>query len=297
MELRHLKYFIAVAEELHFAKAANRLHLAQPSLSKQIRLLEEELGFPLFYRTKQKVELLDAGHIFLDEARRILRQTENAVESARRTHAGQSGRLLIGYSASATFEVLPTILRKFCRLYPNVTVEVSEMSTIRAAELLLDSPLSVGLLRSPSFFSEESFCIETILREPFVVALPSSHPASKQQSVRIKTLADEAFIVPRRQPGWDYSDALFEILRDNGIEPRIAQEANQSIGVASLVAGGLGVGLVPASITALRLPGLIYRPIEGRSRTTALSMVWKRTSRASTVRAFLDVVRAEYPKK
>ena len=124
MELRHLKYFIAVAEELHFSNAANRLHLAQPSLSKQIRLFEEELGFPLFYRTKQKVELLDAGHVLLDEARRILRQTENAVESARRTHAGLSGRLLIGYSSSATFGVLPKILCKFCRLYPNVTVEV-----------------------------------------------------------------------------------------------------------------------------------------------------------------------------
>jgi DNA-binding transcriptional LysR family regulator len=301
MELRHLKYFVAVAEELHFANAANRLHLAQPSLSKQIRLLEEELGFPLFYRTKQKVELLDAGHVLLDEARRVLRQTENAVESARRTHTGQSGRLLIGYSASATFEVLPKILRKFCRLYPNVTVEVSEMSTIGAAELLLDSPSSVGLLRSPSLFSEESFCIETILREPFVVALPSSHPAAKQESVRIKTLADEAFIVPPRQTGWGCSDAFFEILRDNGIVPRIAQEclswASQSIGVASLVAGGLGVGLVPASITNFRLPGLIYRPIEGRSRTTALCMVWKRTSRASTVQAFLDLVRAEYPNR
>ena len=300
MELRHLKYFVAVAEELHFANAANRLHLAQPSLSKQIRLLEEELGFPLFYRTKQKVELLDAGHVLLDEARRVLRQTENAVESARRTHTGQSGRLLIGYSASATFEVLPKILRKFCRLYPNVTVEVSEMSTIGAAELLLDSPSSVGLIRSPSLFSEESFCIETILREPFVVALPSSHPAAKQESVRIKTLADESFIVPRRQPGWDYSDAVFENLQDIDIERRIAQEClswpSQSIGVASLVAGGLGVGLVPASITNFRLPGLIYRPIEGRSRTTALCMVWKRTSRASTVQAFLDLVRAEYPK-
>jgi DNA-binding transcriptional LysR family regulator len=170
------------------------------------------------------------------------------------------------------------------------------MSTIRAAELLLDSPLSVGLLRSPSFFNEESFCIETILHEPFVVALPSSHPAAKQKSVRIETLADEAFIVPQRQPGWDYSDAFFEILRDNGIEPRTVQEASQSIGVASLVADGLGVALVPASITNLRLPGLTYRPIEGRSRTTALAMVWKRTSRASTVRAFLDVVRAEYLK-
>ena len=142
MELRHLKYFIAVAEELHFARAAGRLHIAQPSLSKQIKQLEQELGFPLFYRTKQKVELLDAGHVFLDEAHRILRQAENAVESARRAHTGQSGRLLIGFSASATLEVLPKVFRKYLELYPNVTVELSEMTTIRATELVLDSPLS-----------------------------------------------------------------------------------------------------------------------------------------------------------
>lgn len=296
MELRHLRYFIAVAEELHFARAAGRLHIAQPALSKQIRQLEEEFGFPLFYRTKHRVELLDAGYLFLDEARRILRQTEDAVEAARRIHSGQSGRLVIGFSASATFQVLPKVLPKYNRLYPNVMVEISEIGTIRAAELLLDSPSSVGLLRSPSFLDKESFCIHTILREPFVVALPDSHPAAKQDSVRIKTLADDLFIVPPLQPGWDYSDAIVQILRDNGIEPRIAREATQGLASASLVASGLGVALVPASFGNLRLPGVTYRPIKGRSQTSALAMVWKRDSRASTLRAFLDVVRAEYPK-
>ncbi len=297
MELRHLKYFIAVAEELHFARAAGRLHLAQPSLSKQIKQLEQELGFPLFYRTKQRVELLDAGHVFLDEAHRILRQAENAVESARRAHTGQSGRLLIGFSASATLEVLPKVLRKYLELYPNVTVELSEMTTIRATELVLDSPLSVGLLRSPSLLNKELFSIETILREPFVVAVPDSHPAAKQDSVRIKTLAGEPFIVPPRQPGWDYADTIFQILRENAVEPRIVQEARQALAVVSLVAGGLGVALVPASFSNVRLPGVTYRPIKGRSLTTDLAMVWKRNSRASTLRVFLDVVRAEYPKR
>ena len=296
MELRHLKYFIAVAEELHFARAASRLHLAQPSLSKQIQLLEQELGFPLFYRTKQRVELLDAGHVFLDEARRILRQTENAVEAARQTHSGQRGRLVIGFHPTATLEILPKILRKYRRLYPDVMVELSEITTFRSAELLLDSPLSVGLFRSPSLFNKEPFCSETILREPFVVALPDSHPAAKQDSVRIKTLAGELFIIPPRQPGWNLSDAIFQILRDNGIEPRIAQEAFGALAIASLVAGGLGVALVPASLTNLRLPGVTYRPIKGRSQTSSLAMVWKRNSRASTLRAFLDVVRAEFPK-
>jgi DNA-binding transcriptional LysR family regulator len=295
MELRHLRYFIAVAEELHFARAASRLHIVQPALSKQIQQLEQELGFPLFYRTKQKVELLDAGHLLLDEARRILRQTENAVQSARRIHSGQSGRLVIGFSASATLEVLPKILRTYCRLCPNVMVELSEVTTIRGSQLLLDSPLSVGLLRSPSFLGKESFCIETILREPFVVAMPDSHPAAKQDSVRIKALDGEPFVVPPREPGWDYSDAVFQIFRDNGIEPRIAQEA-QGLAIVILVAGGLGVALVPASLS-FRLPGVTYRPIKGRSQTTNLAMVWKRDSRASTLRTFLDVVRAEYPKR
>jgi DNA-binding transcriptional LysR family regulator len=297
MELRHLKYFIAVAEELHFGRAANRLHLAQPSLSKQIQQLEEELGFPLFYRTKQKVELLDAGHVFLDEARRIRRQAENAVESARRTHTGQSGRLLIGFNASATLEVMPRVLRKYLQLYPNVAVELSEITTSRGMELLLDSPLSVGLLRSPSLLNKESFFIETILREPFMIALPDSHPSAKQDSVRIKTLAEELFIVPPHEPGWDYADAIFQILRDNGIEPQIAQEARQTLAVLSLVAGGLGVALVPASFSTLRLSGVTYRPIKGPSRTTDLTAVWRRNSRASTIRVFLDVVRGENPKR
>ena len=138
MELRLLKHFIVVAEELHFAKAASRIHLTQPALSKQIQQLEQELGFPLFYRTKQRVELLDAGHVFLDEARRMLRQAENAVESARRTHNGQSGRLVIGFHSSATLEVLPKILRKYRRLYSDVMVELSEMLGIRGSELVLD---------------------------------------------------------------------------------------------------------------------------------------------------------------
>jgi LysR substrate binding domain len=138
------------------------------------------------------------------EARRLLRQAENAVESARRTHNGQSGRLVIGFHSSAMLEVLPKILRKYCRLYPDVMVELSEMLGIRDSELVLDSPLSVALLRSPSFLNEKSFCIETILREPFVVAVPDSHPAAKQDSVRIKSLADEPFILHPRQPGWDY---------------------------------------------------------------------------------------------
>lgn len=299
MDLRHLKHFIAVAEELHFARAASRLHITQPALSKQIQLLEQELGFSLFYRTKQKVELLDAGHVFLDEARQILRQAENAVESARRTHTGQTGRLIIGFSSSATLEVLPRIVRKYRQLYPEVMLELSEITTVRGSELLLDSPQSVGLIRSPSMSNKKSFSIETIQREPFVVAMPDSHPAAKQDSVRLKTLAEETFIAPRRHPGWDYADAVFQTFRDNRIEPRIGHEVTGAgvLVMLSVVASGLGLALVPASVRKFAVPGVTYRPIKGPSQMTGLDLVWKRDSRVSTLRAFIEVVRAEYPKK
>jgi DNA-binding transcriptional LysR family regulator len=294
MELRHLKYFVALAEELNFARAARRVRIAQPSLTKQIQQLEQELGFPLLYRTKKKVELLDTGHVLLDEAQRLLRQAEKAIQSTRRTHAGQSGRLLIGFSPSAVPEVLPRILRKYHALYPNVVVDLLEITSTKDAESLLESTMSVALLRSPSFLSRELFCFETIQRERFVVALPDSHPAAKQEAIRIKTLASEPLILPPLQPGWGYSDAVFQVFRDHGIEPRIAEETTQPMAMIALVAGGFGVALVPASLNNLRLAGVTYRPIKGRCRTTDLTLVWRRDSRASTLRAFIDTVRSEY---
>jgi DNA-binding transcriptional LysR family regulator len=295
MELRHLKYFVAVAEELNFARAARRVHIAQPSLTKQIQQLEQELGFPLLYRTKKKVELLDTGHVLLDEAQRILRQAEKAIQSTQRTHAGQSGRLTIGFSSSAVPEVLPTLLREYHALYPSVVVDILEITTIKNAESLLESTMSVALIRSPTYLSREQFCFETIQRERFVVALPDSHPAAKQESIRIKILANEPLIVPPRQPGWGYADTIFQIFRDHGIVPRVEQEASGALAVVTLVAGGFGAALIPASLRNLRLPGVTYRPIKGRCRTSDLTVVWRRDSRVSTVRAFLEVVKKEYP--
>jgi DNA-binding transcriptional LysR family regulator len=295
MELRHLKYFVAVAEELNFARAARRVRIAQPSLTKQIQQLEQELGFPLLYRTKKKVELLDTGHVFLDEAQRLLRQADSAIQSARSTYTGESGRLVILFSQSAAPEVLPRILGKYHALYPKVVVDLLEIVTIKNAEAFLGSAMSVALVRSPTFLSHELFSFETIQQERFVVALPESHPLAKQKSVRIKTLANEPLIVPPLQPGWGYADTLFQIFRDYGIVPRIAQEGIGALSVVTLVAGGFGVALVPASLGNFSLPGVTYRPIQGQCRTSDLTLVWRRDSRASIVRAFLEVVRKEYP--
>jgi DNA-binding transcriptional LysR family regulator len=294
MELRHLKYFVAVAEELNFARAARRVHIAQPSLTKQIQQLEQELGFPLLYRTKKKVELLDTGYVLLDEAQRLLRQAENAIQSARRTHTGESGRLTIGFSSSAAPDVLPRILQRYHALYPKVVVDLLEIVNFKNAESLLDSAMSVALARSPTFLSRELFCFETIQHERFVVALPDSHRLAKQKSVRIESLASEPLIVPPLQPGWGYADSIFQTFRDYGIVPLIAEEATGALPVVTLVAGGFGVALVPASLGNFSLPGVTYRPIKGPCRTSDLTLVWRRDSRASTVRAFLEVVREEY---
>ena len=294
MELRHLRYFVAVAEELNFGRAARRVHIAQPSLTKQIQQLEQELGFPLLHRTKKKVELLDTGHVFLEEAQRLLRQAENAVQSAHSTHTGESGRLVIGFSQSAAPEVLPRILRRYHALYPKVVVALLEIVSIKSGESLMESTMSVALVRSPTFLSRELFCFETIQQERFVVALPDSHPLAKQKSVRIQSLASEYLIVPPLQPGWGYADSLFQIFRDYGIVPRIAQEAIGALAVVTLVAGGFGIALAPASLGNFSLPGVTYRPIKGPCRTSDLTLVWRRDSRAPTVRAFLDVVREEY---
>jgi DNA-binding transcriptional LysR family regulator len=295
MELRHLRYFVAVAEELSFARAARRVHIAQPSLTKQIQQLEQELGFPLLYRTKKKVELLDTGHVFLDEAQRLLRQADSAIQSARRIHTGESGRLAIGFSPSAAAEVLPRILRRYHASYPKVIVDLLEILSTKNTESLLESAMSVALLRSPTFLSRELFCFETIQHERFVVALPDSHPLAKQKSVQIKSLASEPLIVPPFQPGWGYADSILLIFRDYGIAPRIAQEATGAVAVVTLVAGGFGVALVPASLGNFSLPGVTYRSIKGPCRTSDLTVVWRCDSRASTVRAFLEAVRREYP--
>lgn len=235
---------------------------------------------------------MDTGHVLLDEAQRLLGQAEKAIQSTKRTHAGQSGRLVIGFIPSAAPEVLPRILRKYHALYPDVIVEL-EAATLKNTESLLESTMSVAFVRSPTLLSRELFCFETILRD-YVAALPDSHPLAKQESIRIKTLANEPLIVPPLQPGWGYADSIFQIFRDYRIVPRIAEEATGSLAVIALVAGGFGVALVPASLGNLRLAGVTYRPIKGPCRTSDLTLVWNRDSRASTVRRFLEVVRKEY---
>src|SRR5262245_30953575 len=193
IELRHLRYFLVVAEELHFTRAAERLHIAQPPLSQMIRRLEHELGVSLFHRTKRQVALTDAGVIFLEEAKRALAQAEHAIQSVRRAHKGELGRLTVGFIGSAAYSVLPPIVRRFRQLYPDVDLNLQELSTVQQVRALREGQLQVGFLRP--FEQEPTLKRTVVLREPLLVALPEHHWLSQQAKISMRMLANESFIL------------------------------------------------------------------------------------------------------
>src|SRR5437588_6687593 len=192
MELRHLRYFVAVAEELHFGHAAKRLYIAQPPLSQQIHQLEEELEVSLFKRTSRRVELTDAGQAFLDEAYKILAQVEQAKLLAQRTARGEVGKLALGFVSSAAFELLPRLLYAYREQYPQIHVSLHEMEKDQQIAALFSRQLQVGLLRPPVDSSE--LCSEIILREPLLLTLPYQHPLVSKAQVSIHDLVNETFV-------------------------------------------------------------------------------------------------------
>ena len=183
MELRHLRYFVAVAEELHFGRAAIQLSIVQPSLSQQIRQLENELGFPLLYRTKRSVELTDAGKVFLVEAKRVLAQVQEAKRTAQRAYRGEVGRLVVGYISSSTYDLLPMMLRDYRERFPDVEVALRELTTQEQIRALEEDYIQVGLLRLP--ISAPLIQVEVVRREPIVCVLPEKHPLAARTHCRL----------------------------------------------------------------------------------------------------------------
>src|SRR5271165_2443353 len=198
MELRHLKYFIAVAEELHFTRAADRLHIAQPPLSQQIKQLEEELGAKLFERSKRQVKLTIAGKAALEEARRTIAQAKRVAIAARRAERGEVGELSVGFSSSAPYTMLPAIIRNFRTRFAHVKLTLHERSTEDQIALLRAGAIDAGFVRAPSAEEAVGLAITPILREPLVAALPQGHRSRKQKQVAIGALKGEQFVLPPR---------------------------------------------------------------------------------------------------
>lgn len=290
MELRHLRYFITVAEELHFGRAAQRLHIAQPPLSQQIRQLEEELGVVLFHRTKRSVQLTDAGQVFLEEAKQVLIQAAQAVQAAQRASRGEIGQLVVSFVSSAAYNVLPKILQAFRARFPEVNLALHELTTDKQLQGLRDGWIDVGFLRPP--IEDDTLSLATIFKESLVVALPEIHPLSRQPQVPLKALINEFFILFPRPLGPKLYDQIVGLCQQAGFSPNVVQEAIQMQTIVSLVAAEIGIALVPASVQNLQRRGVIYKAIQEATPKAEIAVIWRSNDLSLVLHQFLSVVRS-----
>jgi DNA-binding transcriptional LysR family regulator len=291
MELRQLRYFKAVAEELHFGRAGEKLAVAQPALSRQVQALEKELRVDLFDRTRRRVRLTEAGKVFLAATTRLLALAEQMVEAARRAGRGETGRLIVAFVGSAMYGPLPTALRAFRDRFPGIDLVLDETETTVQHRALLESRIDVGLLRAP--FNDPELVAETLLREPIIVALPRRHALGRRAELKLGELAGEPFVFFPRGTQPSYADGVWAACVAAGFQPRVVQEAIEMQTAIGLVAAGFGVCLVPAAVRGLRRPGVIYRPLADNAPTTVLVATYRRDNLSPVLREFLHTVRTE----
>ena len=282
MDLRQLRYFVAVAEELHFGRAAERVGIAQPPLTQQIQKLEAGLGCQLLVRGR-KTALTPAGGVLLEQARRILAQSEDAVEATRRAARGETGQLTVGVPPSVMLSSLPAAIRTYRRLYPDVRFSLRELSTSAIENALSAGEIDVGFLREVSPLNSE-----VAFEEGVVAALPSAHRLAKAKDLRIGALRSEPFVFFPRRLGPAFYDRLVGFCGDAGFVPEVVQEATQWHSVICLVEAGMGISLAPACVQRFKWSGVVYRPLRGLR--TRVSAAWGGNDSA-TVAAFLRVVR------
>jgi DNA-binding transcriptional LysR family regulator len=261
MELRQLRYFVAVAEELHFRRAAARLHMSQPPLSNQVRLLEEELGCPLMIRSRRRVELTPAGAAFLQDARTLLADLDDAVQRAQRIHAGQAGTLRISFVGSALLSLVPEVVRRYRAARPDVELQLRERSTEEQLRELRGGTIDVALVPLP--VDAPDLRTEVLRRERTVAALPATHPLAQLKRVPLRSLAAEPLVMFPREQAPGLHDRLLASLSAPDLRPSVAQYAPETQTIIGLVAAEIGVALVQASVQRLALPGVTYRPVRG----------------------------------
>ncbi len=285
MELRHLRYFVAVAEELHFRRAAERLHMSQPPLSQQIRALEDELGVLLLERTQRRVELTAAGAAFYERARDILAAVEDASRLVRRVHRGEVGRLAVGFVGSSMYSLVPEVLGAFSARYDAVDLHLRELTTAAQLRQLESGQIDVGFIRPAS--GRPGLVIETVLREPVVVALPESHRLAARETLRLEQLAGESLVLLGREESPGVRDSLATATERLGGE---VQEVREMQTVIGLVRAGVGISLVPESVRALAREGVVYRELSDGDLSVELALAWRTGDRSPVLTAFRELV-------
>lgn len=288
IDLRHFRYFQAVAQELHFGRAAARLHIAQPALSRQIQQLEEQIGTPLLRRTQRRVELLPAGQVFLERSNLVLEEVERAVIDARRTGAGEFGRLSVGFIHSSTYGLLPSIVERFRHLYPAIELELHEMPIADQHVALTRGVIDVGLLRPQPAPAEVE--VQPVMEDPFLVAVPQAHRLARQQTVRLAELAGEPMVMFPNRGSPLFHSRIMAMCERAGFTPRVVQQATQIHTVAGLVGAGIGLAIIPGTARNLQPRGVHFLEILDRPEPVHVALGWLRGKQdMPAVRSFRQV--------
>lgn len=289
MDLRHLRYFVAVAEELNFTRAAERLHIAQPPLSKQIRQLESEMGVTLLDRGTRYVELTDAGHLFLEHARRILQATDLAVFQAQNAQRGEVGRLAVGFFEYTSYTFLPPILRAYRERFPKVEVQLRWFPVIEQMDALHRGEIDVSFIRELGDFRD---CFtESINEEPFILAVPVEHRFSRLGTISVSECSEERFITYFSEMAPDFQNMIMRICGTAGFVPNEASQVGQVYTALGLVSSGAGIAFVPSSVRKVHFEQVAYIPFKEELPSIRLMLAWTKKHPSSLMRAFLDVAK------
>ena len=290
MEYRQLKFFVAVAEELHFTRASVRLRIAQPYLSREIRRLECEIGAELFARTKRSVALTPAGHVLLQHARMLLDSTADALHAARRASRGEIGRIRLGFMRVAAIGVIPTATARFRSAYPDVEVLLKDVTSDEGLEAVSTGQLDLCLLHPPRTVAP-AINIETLWLEPLVAVLPRKHPLADRQRISLQRLKSEPWIIIHREAGSRLHDEINVACAAAGFEPRIVQRTTRMTTTISMVASGIGVALMPITQARLLFGGAVYRQLQPPGSSIPVAFAWRRDHTAPVLAHFMAVVR------
>lgn len=291
MDLRHLRYFVAVAEERHFTRAAERLGIKQPPLSLQIKQLEQELGTLLFRRLTRGVELTEPGTLLLDEARQILEQVERTKANVRNRARGETGHIRVGFAGATYFQPrVPGLVQTYRRRYPDVLLSPVQSNTPHLVEALRNGSVDVAFVRPP-LGDGEGLTVHPLVQEPMRIVLPSKHPQARERSVSLATLALETFILFPRAIGPGLHDSIIASCQRAGFSPILGQEAPQISSIVHLVAAGFGVSIVPHSIEQIRADGIVYVPIKGEAPRAPISLAVRKDNRSAVIRNFVALAR------
>ena len=289
MELRRLRYFLAVAEELHFGRAASRLEIAQPPLSRQIAALEAEIGVQLFDRSRSQIRLTQAGEVLERHARVLVDRLEGAFKEARLVGEGGAGRLRVAFVGSASHGVLPNLIKSYRSFYPKVELALSAMNNAELHSALVQREIDVAVARPA--LKDEELRKEPLVKEDLILAIPDNSELATQKTIRFADLGDQTFVLYPRRPRPSYADFVLDVCRKEGFEPAAMELAQDYQTAISLVSVGVGIAVVPESVSRTSRPGVFFRSYEGHNPGTGLTIHARRDNQSSQVAQFFDVAR------